>query len=38
MPPAGFKPTTPVFGWAKTVHTLDHAATVIGLIIGIIRQ
>jgi hypothetical protein len=25
-----FKPTTPVFEWAKTVHALDRAATVIG--------
>jgi hypothetical protein len=26
----GFKPTIPVFEWAKTVHALDCAATVIG--------
>jgi hypothetical protein len=30
MPRAGFKPTIPVFEWAKTVHVLDRAATVIG--------
>jgi hypothetical protein len=28
----GFKPTTPVFEQAKTVHALDCAATVIGLV------
>jgi hypothetical protein len=27
----GFEPTIPVFEWAKTVHALDSAATVIGL-------
>jgi hypothetical protein len=26
----GFEPTTAAFGLAKTVHALDHAATVIG--------
>jgi hypothetical protein len=26
----GFEHTIPVFEWAKTVHALDHAATVIG--------
>jgi hypothetical protein len=26
----GFEPTIPVFEWAKMVHSLDHAATVIG--------
>jgi hypothetical protein len=30
MPILGFEPTTLVFKWAKTVHALDHAATVIG--------
>jgi hypothetical protein len=30
MPGVGFEPTIPVFERAKTVHTLDHAATVIG--------
>jgi hypothetical protein len=30
MPPVGFEPTIPVFKRAKTVHDLDHAATVIG--------
>jgi hypothetical protein len=31
MPPMGFEPTIPVFERAKTVHALDHAATVIGI-------
>jgi hypothetical protein len=31
MPPVGFEPTIPVFRRAKTIHTLDLAATVIGL-------
>jgi hypothetical protein len=26
----GFEPTIPVFEWAKMVHALDSAATVIG--------
>jgi hypothetical protein len=30
MPRVGFEVTTPVFERAKTVHTLDRAATVIG--------
>jgi hypothetical protein len=30
MPQVGFEPTIPVFKRAKTVHALDHAATVIG--------
>jgi hypothetical protein len=30
MPWVGFEPTTPVFERAKTVHALDHAATVTG--------
>jgi hypothetical protein len=30
MPRMGFEPTIPVFERAKTVHALDHAATVIG--------
>jgi hypothetical protein len=29
IPRAGFEPTTPVFEWAKTVHALDRAASVI---------
>jgi hypothetical protein len=29
MPRVGFKPTIPVFEWAKTVHALDRVATVI---------
>jgi hypothetical protein len=29
----GFKPTIPVFEWAKMVHALDRAAIVIGIII-----
>jgi hypothetical protein len=31
MPQVGFEPTIPAFERAKTVHTLDRAATVIGL-------
>jgi hypothetical protein len=31
MPQVGFKPTTPAFERAKTIHTSDHAATVVGL-------
>jgi hypothetical protein len=30
MPQVGFEPTVPVFERAKTVHALDHAATVLG--------
>jgi hypothetical protein len=30
MPLVGFDRTTPVFEWAKRVHALDSAATVIG--------
>jgi hypothetical protein len=33
MPQAGFEPTIPVFVWAKTVYTLDRAATVIGHVV-----
>jgi hypothetical protein len=32
MPRVGFEPTTPVFERAKTIHALDRASTVIGLI------
>jgi hypothetical protein len=32
MPRVGFEPTTPVSERTKTVHGLDHAATVIGVI------
>jgi hypothetical protein len=32
MPRVGFETTIPVFEWAKTVHALDRAATVIGLL------
>jgi hypothetical protein len=32
MPRVGFEHTTPVFEWEKTVHALDCAATVIGMI------
>jgi hypothetical protein len=32
MPLVGFEPTIPVFERAKTVHTLDRVATVIGSI------
>jgi hypothetical protein len=31
MPPLGFETTTPAFEWAKTVHALDRATTVIGV-------
>jgi hypothetical protein len=30
MPQVGFEPPIPVLKWAKTVHALDRAATVIG--------
>jgi hypothetical protein len=30
MPRIGFDPMIPAFKWAKTVHALDRAATVIG--------
>jgi hypothetical protein len=30
MPQVRFEPTIPVFDWAKTVHAIDVAATVIG--------
>jgi hypothetical protein len=30
MPRVEFEPTIPAFEWAKTVHALDSAATVIG--------
>jgi hypothetical protein len=32
MPVVGFEPTIPVFERAKTVHSLDRAAAVIGLL------
>jgi hypothetical protein len=32
MPQVGFEPVIPVFERAKTVETLDHAATVIGIL------
>jgi hypothetical protein len=32
MPQVGSEPTIPVFERAKTVHALDRAATVIGLL------
>jgi hypothetical protein len=32
MPQVGFEPTIPVFERAKTVHALDGAANVIGVI------
>jgi hypothetical protein len=32
MPRVGFEPTIPVFERAKTVHALELAATVIGII------
>jgi hypothetical protein len=30
MPLVGYEPTIPVFEWAKTVHALDRATTMIG--------
>jgi hypothetical protein len=30
MPPVGFEPMIPAFEWAKTVHSLDREAIVIG--------
>jgi hypothetical protein len=33
MPRMEFEPTIPVFEWAKTVHALHRAATVIGKIL-----
>jgi hypothetical protein len=30
MPQVGFEPKIPVFERAKTIHALDHAATMIG--------
>jgi hypothetical protein len=33
MPCVGFKPTIPGFEQAKTVHALDRAATVIGILV-----
>jgi hypothetical protein len=32
MPRVGFEPTIPIFEQAETVHTLDLADTVIGLL------
>jgi hypothetical protein len=32
MPRVGFDPTTPASKRAKTVHALDHSATVTGLV------
>jgi hypothetical protein len=37
MPWVGFEPMMPAFEWAKTVHALDRAATVIGSINYIAR-
>jgi hypothetical protein len=34
----GFEPTIPVFKWAKTVHALDCATTVIGTYPTYLRQ
>jgi hypothetical protein len=34
----GFEPTIPVFEWAKTVHVLDRAATVIGVRLKHVRH
>jgi hypothetical protein len=38
MPPVGFEPTTPVFERAKTVHSLDRAAAVIGSTVMVCLQ
>jgi hypothetical protein len=38
MPQVGFEPTIPVFEWAKTVHALDRAATVIGCTVFITNK
>jgi hypothetical protein len=35
MPWVGFEPTIPVFEWAKTVHAIELAATVV---IGILNR
>jgi hypothetical protein len=32
MPQVGIEPMIPLFEWAKTVHALDRAATVIGVL------
>jgi hypothetical protein len=37
MPREGFKPTTPVFERAKTVHALERAATVMGSLVHIAK-
>jgi hypothetical protein len=37
MPSVGFEPTIPAFERAKTVHVLDHEATVIGKILYLRR-
>jgi hypothetical protein len=38
MPRAGFEPTIPMFGQAKTVQALDRAATVIGTFCNYVYQ
>jgi hypothetical protein len=38
MPSVGFELTIPAFERANTVHALDHAATVIGLLFQIERR
>jgi hypothetical protein len=38
MPLFGLEPKIPLFVWAKKVHALDHAATVIGKILIIIQN
>jgi hypothetical protein len=34
MPQVGFEPTIPVFERATTVHALDRATTVIGILVS----
>jgi hypothetical protein len=38
MPQVGFEPMITVFEWAKMVHALDQAATVISLPFNILFQ
>jgi hypothetical protein len=38
MPRVGFEPTTPMFEWAKTIHALDRAITVLGRLNDTVSQ
>jgi hypothetical protein len=38
MPQVGFEPMIPVFEHTKTVHDLDHVATVIGKFISLLAH